>query len=129
MKLRRLQIENFRGLKNLELEFNDTTVLIGENNTGKTAVLDAIKFALREVRSRKGCAFDAYDFHLPHASAKPSSAPPIRLRLTFKEERPGEWGDERTGRLLRAKILQVDDDGFSRVILEVTGQFDAVTND
>jgi len=129
MKLRRLQIENFRGLRSLQLEFGDTTVLIGENNTGKTAVLDALKFALREVRSRKGCAFDVYDFHLPNASAEPSAAPPIRLRLTFKEDQPGEWGDERTGRLSRAKILQVDAEGFSVVILEVTGQFDSVAND
>ncbi|MBI3230094.1 MAG: DUF2813 domain-containing protein [Burkholderiales bacterium] len=129
MKLRHLQIENFRGLRSLQLEFGDTTVLIGENNTGKTAVLDALKFALREVRSRKGCAFDVYDFHLPNASAEPSAAPPIRLRLTFKEDQPGEWGDERTGRLSRAKVLQVDADGFSVVILEVTGQFDPVTND
>lgn len=129
MKLRHLQIDNFRGLKSLGLEFGDTTVLIGENNTGKTTVLDALKYALREVRSRKGCAFDAYDFHLPNASAEPSAAPPIRLRLTFKEDQPGEWGDERTGRLSRAKILQVDANGFSVVILEVTGQFDPVAND
>ena len=129
MKLRHLQIENFRGLKSLELEFSDTTVLIGENNTGKTAVLDAIKFALREVRSRKGCAFDAYDFHLPDASAKPSSVPPIRLRLTFKEEKSGEWGDEIIGQLSRAKILQVDADDLSVVILEITGQFDPIAND
>lgn len=129
MKLRYLQIENFRGLKSLELEFSDTTVLIGENNTGKTAVLDAIKFALREVRSRKGCAFDAYDFHLPNASAEPSAAPPIRLRLTFKEDQPGKWGDELTKRMLHAKILQVDEDECCVVILEVTGKFDPVTND
>lgn len=37
MKLRRFQIENFRGIIDLDLELGDTTVLIGENNTGKTA--------------------------------------------------------------------------------------------
>lgn len=54
MKLRRLQIENFRGITSLDLDLGDTTVLIGENNTGKTAVLDALRFALRDVRSRRG---------------------------------------------------------------------------
>ncbi|HIJ85371.1 MAG TPA: AAA family ATPase, partial [Magnetococcales bacterium] len=55
MKLRRLQIENFRGITKLDMSLKDTTVLIGENNTGKTAVLEALRFALRDVRSRRCC--------------------------------------------------------------------------
>jgi putative ATP-dependent endonuclease of the OLD family len=90
MKLRHLLIENFRGLKSLDLALGDTTVLIGENNTGKTAVLDALKLALYEVRSRRGCAFDVYDFHLQDTDAAPAAAPPIRLRLTFQEDQPGD---------------------------------------
>lgn len=129
MKLRRLQIENFRGLKSLELELGDTTVLIGENNTGKTAVLDALRLALHEVRSRRGCAFNVYDFHLQDAHAEPAAAPPIRLRLTFKEDQPGEWGAERLGRLTRARILQVDTDGCGVVMLEVTGLYDSIARD
>jgi len=64
MKLRHLEIKNFRGITNLDLKLGDITVLIGENNTGKTAILDALKFALRSVRTRRSSSFDAYDFHL-----------------------------------------------------------------
>lgn len=125
MKLRRLQIENFRGITSLDLALGDTTVLIGENNTGKTAVLDALRFALRDVRSRRGCAFDAYDFHLPSATSEPTSSPAIGIRLTFREDVAGDWGDKRLARLDRAKIAQIDSNGCATVILKVGARFDA----
>lgn len=45
MKISRVKIENFRGHKNTELEFSDHHVLVGENGSGKTAVLEAINYA------------------------------------------------------------------------------------
>lgn len=45
MRLTRIKIENFRGHKNTELEFADHHVLVGENGSGKTAVLEAINYA------------------------------------------------------------------------------------
>ena len=129
MQLRRLEIENFRGITSLDLKLGVTTVLIGENNTGKTAVLDALRFALRDVRTKRGCAFDEYDFHLPTANTEPSTAPPISIRLTFKEDEPGEWEDEQLARLNRAEILQVENDGCALVILKVGARFDEITQD
>lgn len=125
MKLRRLQIENFRGITSLDLALGDTTVLIGENNTGKTAVLDALRFALRDIRSRRGCAFDAYDFHLQSATSEPTSSPAIGIRLTFREDVAGDWGDNRLARLDRAKIAQIDSNGCATVILKVGASFDS----
>lgn len=129
MKLRRLEIENFRGITKLDLGIGDTTVLIGENNTGKTAVLDALKFALRSIKTRRGCAFEEYDFHLPTSNAEPSDAPAISIRLTFKEDTPGDWDNQQVAKLNRAKILQVDGAGCSLVILKVGARFDATSQD
>lgn len=126
MKLRRIQIENFRGITSLDLELGDTTVLIGENNTGKTAVLDALRFALRDVRSRRGCAFDVYDFHLPNATSEPASSPAIGIRLTFREDEAGDWGDKRLARLDRLKIVQIDSNSCATIILKVGARFDAI---
>jgi putative ATP-dependent endonuclease of the OLD family len=129
MKLRRIEIENFRGIAKLDLKLGDTTVLIGENNTGKTAVLDAMKFALRNVRSRRGCVFDEYDFHLPNATAEPATAPAISIRLTFREDTSGDWNEQQVAKLNRAKILQVDKDGCASVILKVGAHFDVITQE
>jgi len=129
MQLRRIEIENFRGITKLDLPIGNTTVLIGENNTGKTAVLEALKFALRNIKNRRGCAFEEYDFHLPNSSSDPSDAPAISIRLTFKEDQPGDWDDKQVAKLNRAKILQLDENGCSLVILKVGAKFDAVSQD
>lgn len=128
MKLRRLQIENFRGIKNLDMELGDTTVLIGENNTGKTAVLDALRFALRDVRSRRGCAFDTYDFHLKDGTSEPSTAPEISVRLTFREDKPDTWDPRQVGTMTRAGIIQIDNN-HSCIMLKVGAKFDTATQE
>lgn len=46
MRISRLSIQNFRSIKALDLDLNETTVLIGPNNSGKTAILDAIRIVL-----------------------------------------------------------------------------------
>lgn len=47
MKIKYLNIENFHGFENAKFDFNNKfTVLIGENATGKTTVLDAIAVAI-----------------------------------------------------------------------------------
>lgn len=129
MKLCHIKIENFRGITHLELELGDTTVLIGENNVGKTAILDAIRYALRGVRHRRGCVFNAYDFHLSDANSDPTSVPPISIQLTFHEDHLNGQNQKLLQRLSRAKILQVDDNERNVVILKVGARFDPVAQD
>ena len=45
MKITRVRIVNFRGNANTELAFADHHALVGENGSGKTAVLEAINYA------------------------------------------------------------------------------------
>jgi len=44
--IKSIRINGFRGLKNIELEFEPTTVLTGMNNSGKTSLLKALQLAL-----------------------------------------------------------------------------------
>lgn len=47
MKIRKLILENFHGFKRREITFSDQcTVLIGDNGTGKTAILDGLAVVL-----------------------------------------------------------------------------------
>ena len=39
----KIRIHGFRGLKNFEMSLNETTVLTGMNNAGKTSVLKALQ--------------------------------------------------------------------------------------
>ena len=46
MRITKLRIENFRSMHSLELELGGTTVLIGPNNAGKSAILEAVRILL-----------------------------------------------------------------------------------
>ena len=129
MKVTSIRIRNFRGIKDLNLELDEATVLIGENNCGKTSVLDALRLCLREIGPRRRVVFDTLDFHLPDDEAEPSSADPIQIDVTFSEQTSGEWRDELTGQLNRDGILQVSDDDRGYVCIRVTCAYDAVDRD
>ena len=129
MRATALRIESFRGIKRLDLDLDEFTVLIGENNTGKTTVLDALRICLRDIGPRRRIVFDALDFRLAGATSEPATADPILIEVTFSEQTDGEWGDVLVGRLNRSNILQVDDAGRGRVILRVTCQHDPASRD
>lgn len=129
MKLRRVRIENFRGIKHLELELDETTVLIGENNSGKTSVLDAIRLCMSELGGRRRLIFEPYDFHLKEPKAEPSTAEAICIELTFAEDSVGDWPDATVSSLTRLKVLQVDGEGRSHAILRVRCAYNAASRE
>jgi putative ATP-dependent endonuclease of OLD family len=64
VKVSRLLIKNFRGVREASLLFPDHTVLIGDNNTGKSTVLEALDLALGPDRLSRPTPIDEHDFHL-----------------------------------------------------------------
>jgi putative ATP-dependent endonuclease of OLD family len=64
VKVSRLLIENFRGIRKAALYFPDHAVLIGDNNTGKSTVLEALDLALGPDRLSRLSPIDEHDFHL-----------------------------------------------------------------
>ncbi|MXX35865.1 MAG: DUF2813 domain-containing protein [Gemmatimonadetes bacterium] len=129
MLITAVRIRNFRGIRSLSLELGRETVLIGENNSGKTSVLDALKLCLRELGPRRQFVFDAFDFHLPDGGAEPALADPIEIEVRFSDTPEEEWDDELLGRLNRAAILQLDDQGRNHVRLRVTCEYDRSARD
>jgi putative ATP-dependent endonuclease of the OLD family len=90
MFLTKIDIKNFRGLVELSLSFDETTVLIGDNNTGKSTILAAIQICLSRVLNKKGGAFGEYDYHLKDKDEQPTDAAPIEITLTFSESKQGQ---------------------------------------
>ncbi len=63
MKISRLKIENFRGIKSADLLFPDHVVLLGDNNTGKSTILEAIDLVLGPDRLSRRPPIDEHDFY------------------------------------------------------------------
>jgi len=63
MYLKKIILSNFRKYKNLSVEFKTgLNVLIGENDSGKTAIIDSIRYILN-TKSYEQIRFDEKDFH------------------------------------------------------------------
>lgn len=127
MLLKKVAIENFRGIKNISMELDRTTILIGENNTGKTSVLKAIHFCLGRSLGRRTTPFEEYDYYLDSKEAIPPAAPPISITLNFVEEKEGEWPDQVVQALDKAAVIR--DDGLQEVRLRVTSSYDKITKE
>lgn len=83
MYLSNVHIKNFRGIEELSLPLDDVCVLIGENNTGKSTIIDAVRICLEESPQRFPADFKEYDYHLKEGVEDPTSSAPIEITLTF----------------------------------------------
>jgi len=90
MYIRQLRILNFRGIEELTLDFRKgLNVLIGENNTGKTAVVDALRLCLGIGAERRDLYIKPEDFHL---NREQEAADHIEFHLTFSGLSDGQPG-------------------------------------
>ncbi len=106
MRISRIEIENFRSIRHLTVDLGDTTVFVGPNNAGKTAILDALRIALTRRWGQRGTGFSEYDIHMAGEAADPRTSSGVRIELKSEEREPGEWSDDITADL--GNIVQLD---------------------
>ena len=79
MKISRLHIQNFRGVKYAMLFLPDHGVIIGDNNVGKSTILEAIDLVLGPDRLNRRSPIDEHDFYnglyLPSETSPSSNNP------------------------------------------------------
>ncbi len=91
MRISRLKIQGFRSIKSLDIELGNTTVLVGPNNAGKTAILDAVRIALTRRWGQRGTGFTEYDVHLADENDDPKASPGVSIEIRVEEQVAGEW--------------------------------------
>jgi putative ATP-dependent endonuclease of OLD family len=90
MLLRSLQLENFRAVSFARISFDATTVLIGENDCGRSSIMEAIALALGWNCGPAEFSFQPLHVHSPAADSG-SPPPRISIALEFCESARGEW--------------------------------------
>lgn len=63
MRIVKITIKNFRGIRDGEILFPNHGVLVGDNNTGKSTILEAIDLALGPERMKHRPVIDEHDFY------------------------------------------------------------------
>jgi putative ATP-dependent endonuclease of OLD family len=63
MRVSRLGIEHFRGIERALLHFQGHTLLVGQNNVGKSTICEALDLALGPDRLRRFPPVDEFDFY------------------------------------------------------------------
>ena len=63
IKIKSLKLENFKGIKDLTIDFKDTTNIYGDNAVGKTTIFDSYSWLLwdKDSLNRKDFAIKPYD--------------------------------------------------------------------
>ena len=105
MRVSRIEIHNFRSIRHVVVDLGETTVLVGPNNAGKTAILDALRIALTRRWGQRGTGFTEYDIHLAGDDDNPKASPGVRIEIHMRESEPEEWPEGVTGDL--DQIVQV----------------------
>lgn len=126
MRISHLRVENFRCIRELDLVLDETTVLIGANNTGKTAILEAIRIALSRRWGRRGTGFTEYDVHCSSESVDPKTAPPVRVLVRLEESDASPWDPDMVAALDDVVVLTAA--GRNLVWLRVTCEWSQETD-
>lgn len=125
MHITSLRIENFRSVKDLDVALDDTTVFIGANNSGKTAILEAARIALSRRWGRRGSGFTEHDVHCATEPFDAKAAPPVTVTLKFVEPPNKKWDSDMVSALDSVVVLTPA--GGNLVSLRVTCAWDKET--
>lgn len=92
MYLKQLTIKNFRAIDYLKISFNkDLNIIVGENNSGKSAVIDALRICLTYGDQWKDIFLKRSDFYIDR-NLVDIETPNIEFDLIFKIENEIEEG-------------------------------------
>lgn len=101
IELVKMHIENFKGIKELDISFGKNTKIYGQNATGKTSIVDAYNWCLFDKNSIGEAKFqirplDANNNQINHVEIKVSVTLRIDGReITFKKVQKQNWVKKR----------------------------------
>lgn len=86
MKVVRLDIKNFRGIRAATLFFNDHTLIVGPNNVGKSTICEALELVLGVDRLKRFPPVEEFDFYNANyldRSLEPPQSIPIEVEVVL----------------------------------------------
>ncbi len=120
MHISNLKIKNFRAIENLELSFNKgLNVLIGENNSGKTAIIDL----LRLIFDKSNYPHEIYWKETDLRIGSTDEIKPIEFEIKFKIDNKNEkyWFND-------LHIVEIGENNNMQDFLEIHGKITLINS-
>jgi putative ATP-dependent endonuclease of OLD family len=120
MFLTKIELQNFRSFEHEVIELDDITVFVGENNTGKSTIMDAIRFVIGTPTWNEGLS--RYDYRLYSSESNPGDAGEIVIKVEMSENKEDEWPDEIQQTL--PDSIDIDEEGLRHFYISLKGTYD-----
>jgi putative ATP-dependent endonuclease of OLD family len=120
MNITKLELQNFRSFEHEVIELDDITVFVGENNTGKSTIMDAIKFVIGTPPWNEGLS--RYDYRLNSAESNPGDTGEIVIKAEMSEKTEDEWPDEIQQTL--PDSIDIDEKGLRHFFVAIKSTYD-----
>jgi len=123
MILNSVKIRNFRCFTEVDVKLDEFTVLIGENNSGKTSFLDALRLCLSRNISRQGAGLDDYDYHLSSETVQLDETGELKIMLDFvvSDDDPNDI------KQTLGDVIVFDEEENMHVILQLSSGYNSTT--
>ena len=140
MRIARIKIKNFRGIAAGELLLPKNTILVGDNNTGKSTILEAIDLVLGPDRISRQAPIDEHDFYAGRYLAENEETIAIEVEVVvvdLNEEQTRHfrdhlefWDDSSNSLLTGPPVEQTEQDHVRPALrLGFTGRYDEEEDD
>lgn len=142
MQIVRLQIKNFRAIQSANLLLPENVVFVGDNNSGKSTILEAIDLVLGPERIRQRPVVDEHDFYEGRYINEDETADQIEIRVEavvigLNEEQESRfvnhiefWDTENDSLLQEPPADRTDDDSVVPALrVAFVGNYDAEEDD
>lgn len=140
MRIAKLKVQNFRGIKQGQLLIPSHAVLVGDNNIGKSSLLEAVDLVLGPERLARRPVIDEHDFYAGRYIDGDGKAVPIHVEVIvadLSEDQARhfrdhiEWWDESAQTLLEGPPPEGTDKPTVKPALRVgfTGTYDSEEDD
>lgn len=140
MRIAKLKVENFRGIKQGELLIPSHAVMVGDNNIGKSSLLEAVDLVLGPERLARRPVIDEHDFYAGQYTNGEGEPILIHIEVVvadLSEDQARhfrdhiEWWDEETQALLAGPPPEGTDKPTVKPALRVgfTGNYDTEEDD
>jgi len=120
-RVQSLTINHFRGISDLKLSFHErSSILVGENGAGKSAILDCLAIMLSRLIGRVQSSSGTGRFFVPNDISNDKNETVNTIELLFREQNVSWWVAKTRSGVKKQSISNLD--SIKKVVEQIQGE-------